>query len=286
MVKRNPLVSVVIPTLNEERFLGQCLETIKNQTYKNVEIIVVDNGSADKTVAIAKKHGARAYQAGPERAGQVNFGVKKAKGKYCYRVDGDFILEPEVVEQCVEKCEGEKLDGIAVHNTSAEGLGFWAEVRKLERNCYRDDKLIVAVRFFSKEAFKEISGFDASLFGPEDYDFHNRFLAAGFRYGRIKAIERHLGEPRNLRDIYKKSFFYGQEMARYFKKHPRRAIRQLNPARSAFFRHFGELVSQPRFFLGLIVMGVVKSAAGWLGFLKAYLTGFKRGYRLIRKNYA
>ena len=108
-MKRNPLVSVVIPTLNEERFLGQCLETIKNQTYKNVEIIVVDNGSADKTVAIAKKHGARAYQAGPERAGQVNFGVKKAKGKYCYRVDGDFILEPEVVEQCVEKCEGEKL---------------------------------------------------------------------------------------------------------------------------------------------------------------------------------
>lgn len=284
-MKKGPLVSIIIPTLNEEKFLGRCLESIKKQTYKNIEVIVVDNGSTDKTVEIAKRHGARVYQSGPERAGQVNFGVKKAKGKYCYRVDGDFILEPEVVEQCVKKCEQEGLDGIAVHNTSAEGLGFWAEVRKLERNCYRDDDLIVAVRFFSKKAHEAIGGFDTTLFGPEDYDFHNRFLKAGFKYGRIKAIERHLGEPRSLKDIFKKSFFYGQEMTRYFKKNPRKGIRHLNPFRLAFFRHWKEMSKHPVLFLGFIVMWLTKFTAGGLGLIKVWLTGFKRGYRFIRKSY-
>lgn len=283
---RKPLVSVIIPTLNEARFLPQCLESIKRQTYKNIEIIVVDNHSTDKTVKIAKKFGAWVYTAGPERAGQVNFGVKKAKGKYCYRVDGDFLLEPEIVEQCVKKCEEENLDGVAVHNTSAEGLGFWADVRKMERNCYRDDDLIVAVRFFSKKAFEKIGGFDTDLFGPEDYDFHNRFLSAGFKFGRVKAIERHLGEPKSLRDIFRKSFVYGQEMGRYLRKNPRKAIRQLNPARLAFFRHFKELVSHPLLFFGFIVMGIVKSIGGWLGIIKAFVTGFKRKYQVVKKSYA
>lgn len=285
-MKTRPKVSIIIPTLNEEKFLNRCLKNIVNQTYQNIEIIIVDRGSQDKTTEIAKKYTPYIYQSLTERAGQVNLGVKKSKGKYCYRVDGDFVLEPEVVEQCVEKCEGEKLDGIAVHNTSAEGLGFWADVRKLERNTYRDDDLIVAVRFFSKESFEKIGGFDITLFGPEDYDFHNRFLAAGFRYGRIRAIERHLGEPKSLKDIFRKSFFYGQEMARYFRKNPRRAAQQLNPARFAFFRHFRELIAHPRLFAGLVIMWLSKFSAGGLGFLKAYLTGFKRKYQFIRKNYA
>ncbi|MBM3283586.1 glycosyltransferase [Candidatus Gottesmanbacteria bacterium] len=44
-----PLVSIVIPTLNEEKNIGRCLESILDQTYKNIEIIVVDNNSKDKT---------------------------------------------------------------------------------------------------------------------------------------------------------------------------------------------------------------------------------------------
>ena len=51
----NPLVSVIIPTYNSSRTLEKCLESIKNQTYKNIEIIVVDNNSTDNTKEIAKK---------------------------------------------------------------------------------------------------------------------------------------------------------------------------------------------------------------------------------------
>jgi len=51
-----PLVSVIVPTKNSEKFLDKCLKSIKNQTYKNIEIIVVDGGSKDKTLEIAQAH--------------------------------------------------------------------------------------------------------------------------------------------------------------------------------------------------------------------------------------
>lgn len=275
-METNPLVSVIIPARNSAQFIKSCLESIKKQTYKNIEIIVVDNNSTDETKEIARKFTRLFFNHGPERAAQMNFGAKKAKGQYLYRVDSDFVLEPDVVKQCVEQCEKESLDGIAVINTSAEGLGFWADVRKLERNTYRDDDLIVAVRFFSKKAFEKIGGFDETLYGPEDYDFHNRFLKAGFKWGRIRAIERHLGEPKSLLDIAKKHFFYGQEMLSYLKKHPQRGLKQINPVRRAYLRHWKDFVSHPVLFFGIGVMTIVKFSTGGLGFIKALIFGPRR----------
>lgn len=268
---KSPLVSVIIPALNSEKFIDQCLNSIKNQTYKNVEVIVVDNNSTDKTKQIAKRYTKLVFNKGPERSAQINFGAQNAKGKYLYRVDSDFIVEPKVIEQCVNKCEVENLDGIAVHNTSAEGLGFWAEVRKYERNSYVDDSLIVAVRFFTKTAFEKLHGFDETLYGPEDYDFHNRFIAAGFKWGRIEAKELHLGEPTSLLDLWKKHYFYGQQMVFYFKKHPKIASKQFNPIRGSFLRHKDLFISNPKIFLGLIIMQIAKFSAGGLGFAKASL---------------
>lgn len=273
---KGPLVSIIIPSLNSSDFIELCLESIKKQTYKNVEAFFIDNPrSKDNAKEIAKKYTKNVFVAGPERSAQINYAVRKARGKYLYRVDADFVLEKEVIEQCVQKCEEEKLDGIAVHNTSAEGLGFWAEVRKFERNTYKDDNLIVAVRFFTKKSWEKIGGFDEKLYGPEDYDFHNRFVTAGFRWGRIKAIERHLGEPRNLADIWKKHFFYGQQMGFYLKKHPEIALKQLNPVRASYFRHYKTLIKNPSILFGIVIMTIVKFTAGGLGLVKAKLSNYK-----------
>ncbi|OGH18570.1 MAG: glycosyl transferase [Candidatus Levybacteria bacterium RIFCSPHIGHO2_12_FULL_38_12] len=266
-----PLVTVIIPAFNSAQFLGRCLDSVKKQTYKNIEIIVVDRNSSDGTQEIAKKYTKRVYTHGPERSAQINCAASIAKGKYLYRVDSDFILEPDVIKQCVEKCEKDNLDGIAVHNTSAEGLGFWAEVRKYERNSYKDDNLIVAVRFFTKKALEKVGGFDESLWGPEDYDFHNRFVKAGFKWGRIKAIERHLGEPKSLYDIWKKHFFYGKQMVFYFKKYPSIATKQFIPIRKSYLRNWKMFFYHPLIFFGLIIMIIVKFTAGGLGFLHAFL---------------
>ncbi len=276
-MKTNPIVSVIVPSFNSASTIKKCLESIKKQTYKNIELLVIDNFSKDKTRDFSKKYTKKVFTAGPERAAQVNFGASRAKGKYLYRVDSDFILEPEVVTQCVSLCESNNLDGVAVHNTSAEGLGFWADVRKLERDSYKDDKLIVGVRFFTKKSWEELGGFDKTLLGPEDYDFHNRFIKKGFFWGRIKAIERHMGEPKNLLDIFKKHYWYGKQMLYYFKKHPIIATQQFNPIRLSYFRHYKLFLNSPQLLSGLVIMNFVKFLAGGLGFLVAFITQYGAG---------
>lgn len=272
---KHPLVSVIIPSYNSAGTIVRCLESIKQQTYQPIEIIVVDRYSTDAAKRLARRFTAKVYSHGPERAAQVNFGAKKARGKYLYRVDSDFVLERDVVKQCVDTCEKNHLDGIAVHNTSAENLGFWADVRKLERDTYRDDALIVAVRFFTKRAWEAIGGLDETLYGPEDYDFHNRFVATGYRWGRIRAIERHLGEPKMLADIYRKHFWYGKQMLFYFRKYPSISLLQFNPIRRSYFRHYKTFLAHPVLTIGLMIMTATKFLAGGLGFLTAWITNYK-----------
>lgn len=268
---KSPLISVIVPSCNSAGTIVRCLDSIKVQTYRPIEIIVVDRYSTDATKRLARRFTPKVYSRGPERAAQVNFGAKIARGKYLYRVDSDFILERDVVKQCVDACEKNRLDGIAVHNTSAENLGFWAEVRKFERNTYIDDDLIVAVRFFTKQSWEAIGGLDEALYGPEDYDFHNRFVAAGYRWGRICAIERHLGEPKTLADIYRKHFWYGKQMLFYFKKHPSISLLQFNPIRRSYFRHYKTFLAHPVLTIGLMIMTATKFFAGGLGFLSQTL---------------
>ena len=84
------MISVVIPTLNEELYLSDILHDLKEQTLKSDEVIVVDAGSEDKTVSIAKKAGARTLISHIKNAGaQRNQGARAAKGEWILFVDAD-----------------------------------------------------------------------------------------------------------------------------------------------------------------------------------------------------
>ena len=98
-------VSVIITTKNEERNMENILSSLKKQTLKDIEIIVVDNNSSDKTKQISQKYGALVFNQGPERSAQRNFGVSKASGKYVVILDADMILETKVLEECFKKAE-------------------------------------------------------------------------------------------------------------------------------------------------------------------------------------
>ena len=102
---KNPNVSIVIPVLNGEKTIKNCLTSILNQSYKDYEIIVVDNNSTDKTKEIARKYTRLVFNKGPERSVQRNFGIDKGKGKYALYLDADMTLSKRVIEECVEICE-------------------------------------------------------------------------------------------------------------------------------------------------------------------------------------
>lgn len=260
----SPLVSIIIPTKNSAKTLEPTLESIAGQTYRNYEIIVVDNYSTDRTVTIARRYTDKVYIDAPERTAQVNFGIRKAVGDYVYEVGSDFVLEPSVLEEAVKKCELEGFDALAIHNTSDATVSFWAKVRKFERDMYRDDDLNVAARFIRKELFSKIGYFDETLVAAEDYDLHNRIIAANYRVGKIEAKETHIGEPKTLKEIIRKHYYYGTTLPAFLAKNRERGMKQLSPLRPAYAKNWKLFLAHPLLSLGFLIYQIVRySSAAW-----------------------
>ena len=276
LTESKSLVSVIIPTKNSADTIDKCLASIRKQSYDRIEIILVDNYSCDQTLNIAEKYGAKIYQAGPERSAQVNFGVSKALGKYIYRVDSDFVLEPNVVHEAVQSCEKFGYDAIVIHNTSDPTISFWAKVRKMERDSYRNDETNVAARFWKKEVFESIGGFDVNLIAGDDYDVHNRLLKGNFKIGWIKAQETHIGEPRNIAEIFRKHYFYGQNLGLFIEKNQERAIKQLSPLRRSLAKSLSGTSKEPDIIMGFFVYQFLRYTAATLGMLSAKLKSSQR----------
>lgn len=99
MIKQKHLVSIIIRTKNEENWIASCLNSVVNQSYKNFEIILVDNGSKDKTVEIAKKFNVKILNIKKFKPGRaINYGIKKSKGDvvvclsgHCIPVNADWL---------------------------------------------------------------------------------------------------------------------------------------------------------------------------------------------------
>jgi len=225
--KNVPLVSVVITTRNEEKNLENCLRSVKAQTYENIELIVVDNFSKDKTVEIAKKYGAKVYSKGPERSSQRNYGAQVASGAYLLYLDADMILSPKVIEECVEKCEHDKVDAVYVPERIV-GEGFWIKVRDFERSFYTGT-VVDAVRFTRKDLFNKAGGFDESLIGPEDWDFDRRIRKIS-RTGIINAVLYHNEGWFSMKRYLEKKNYYSNGIKNYIRKwgsHDLEAVKQI-----------------------------------------------------------
>ncbi|MDR0305744.1 MAG: glycosyltransferase [Chitinispirillales bacterium] len=103
-----PLISVIVPTYNGEKYIGRCIESIQNQTYKNLEIIVVNDGSTDKTNTILDQYANRDYRitvcnqenGGVSRA--RNTGIAMAKGHFIGFVDDDDAIEKDMYELLIK----------------------------------------------------------------------------------------------------------------------------------------------------------------------------------------
>jgi glycosyltransferase involved in cell wall biosynthesis len=264
----NPVVSIIIPTKNSSKTLAACLDSVVNQYYKNIEIIVVDNHSTDSTIEIARKYTSDVYTFGPERSFQINYGAQMASGKYIYRVDSDFVLEPDVIGAAVYEAEINDYGAVIIHNTSDPTVSFWAKVRKFERDMYDlgSDELKIAVRFVRKDAFLSVGGFDTRMISGEDYDLHNRIIKR-YDIGRINAKEVHLGEYKSLGEVARVNYFYGKNTGFFLRIHKSRGLRQVNPFRKVYLRNYKEFLSHPVLGAGFVVYQIVKYSSATVGLL-------------------
>ncbi len=109
------LVSLLVINWNGEKHLGELLESLQNQTYKNTEIIVWDNVSNDKSALIAEKFKKAKFIASKENfgySGGTNRAIDAAKGDYFFVLNNDLVLDKNCVEECVKTMESEENCGI------------------------------------------------------------------------------------------------------------------------------------------------------------------------------
>lgn len=107
-MKNNNTISVIIPIFNVEKYLGECLDSVINQTYKNLQIILVDDGSTDNSGKICDEYAAKdsrivvIHQKNAGAGAAKNAGLEKATGEYLAFVDSDDYLELEAYEKMLE----------------------------------------------------------------------------------------------------------------------------------------------------------------------------------------
>lgn len=131
---KSKLVSIVIPVYNEEEHLSGCLESIKKQTLKPFEVIVIDNNSTDKTASIAMKY-SFVKLIHEKKQGVVfarDAGFNQAKGKIIGRIDADTIVDPDWVDNLEKTFKEDKVDAVTgsvyYYDVAYQELSFKADL--------------------------------------------------------------------------------------------------------------------------------------------------------------
>ena len=101
-----PKFSIVIPVYNVENYIGKCLESIKNQTFKDYEIIVVDDGSNDNSMKIVKKYDTKIINSSHVGVSEArNIGAKQAKGEYLIFLDSDDYWDKDLLKELTKSMD-------------------------------------------------------------------------------------------------------------------------------------------------------------------------------------
>lgn len=281
---KEPLVSIIITTRNSAGTLEKLLSSIQNQTYKEIETIVVDNDSSDSTLAIARKFTGKVFNKGPERSAQRNHGAKKSKGRYLVFLDSDMELTGKVIKDCVEKAKESKFKAFVIPERTV-GSGVVARIRKFEREMYMKDPTIELARFFDRQVFFEFGGYDEVLTGPEDYDLPYR-ISKKYEIGRTGKYILHHEEGLTLGKLLKKKFYYGSKGSLYAAKHPELIrIQGTILFRMAYLRSWKKFVKNPHLGIAFIFLRSLEtvfaisgfvSSVGFINFVKTLPKLFKR----------
>lgn len=195
--KNLPLVSVVVPCYNHEKYVKKTIESIINQTYKNIELIVIDDGSKDNSVKaiqeLANKYSFTfIHRPNKGLSATLNEGIQLSKGKYFSTIASDDILILEKIEKQVEFMESNPKFGMcygkivyfenSIENTSEypnSNKQGWVFDDLLNYGCF----IPAPSTFIRKNVFETVGGYDESLL-IEDWDMWLR-IAEKYQVGYV-----------------------------------------------------------------------------------------------------
>lgn len=268
-----PLVSVVIPTYNSQKNIEQCLNSIKKQTYGNVEILVVDRHSTDDTVQMSRRFKAKVLPLDAERSEAKNFAAAKANGSFLLFIDSDMVLSQNVVKNCVDRCLQQDVDAITIPEKCV-GQGLIGEWRKAEKNSLStSEKFVEIPRFFKKSAFLAVGGYDEQLVCGEDFDFFQRFKNRSFKTDKIFSNILHFEGNPSLRSILSKAYYYGRTFPALIKKNPLVSLERYAGMRLVFMGNLGASFRGIGSLLGFFTVKMLEYGAYFLGIFSQLVCG-------------
>lgn len=180
------MLSIVIPTLNEEKYLPLLLDSIKDQDFTDYEIIVSDGGSNDKTLEIAKKYGCQTVIDNEHHhpSWQRNNGASLASGEILLFLDADIILQPNFLSDTVSEFKKKKYAGAGfymkfnpatpLYNFYSGLFNFFCFFRQ-----YFAPAAVGGGIMVRREIHKAIQGFDLKIYVAEDFDYCYRVSRIG-----------------------------------------------------------------------------------------------------------
>ena len=196
------MISIIIPTLNEQDYLPRLLESIKKQNFSDYEIIISDAGSKDKTLEIAKDYGCLITKGGLPAKGRNN-GAKIAKGEILFFLDADTVLPNFFLEKSLQEFQLKKLDiasfTFGTHSKNKffhTMLNFYNNMIIQLQNQLPYCAIGVLVK---KELFEKIHGYREELTLSEDHDLARRAIAYG-KFGIIGAGKIFVSDRRFVKD--------------------------------------------------------------------------------------
>lgn len=263
-----PLVSIIIPTYNSARTLEQCLLSVKNQDYEDIEIIVVDNNSSDATKEIAKKYTDKVFNKGPERTAQKNYGIEKATGEYLLIIDGDMFIDSWLISECVKLISKDTNNWWVCVPVSDVWGSYWVRCIAFERSLYVWTQM-EAPRFLRKDLVEQVWKY------PEDIIFFEEFIVPQ-KIEKLWYNIRIHSENKIYHDYYdfnfiqnlKKRFNYGKTMRAYSENQTEYSDCQLwiGNRLNIFFTN-KRFYSKPHLSFGILSLKFMELVSGKLGLI-------------------
>lgn len=196
--KKKPLVSIVVPVYNGEKYIRDTIESVINQTYPNIECIVIDDGSTDTTSEILKEFGVKIFTLTQNNAGQsvaLNNGFERAKGDYIGYLSADDLIDLDHIECLINEfnervnSESGKLNEFVLFSRyrliDSNGCVFGLASKPFDGQHQYVEKfnnVIGPGAIFSRSLFTKNGGWDSRFKQIPDYVFWLKNINEAFFY--------------------------------------------------------------------------------------------------------
>ena len=236
--EHSKMVTVIVPCFDEEMVIKASLESLKKQTYRNFEIIVVDDGSVDNTYLIAKNmefsEKGRSLTALTKvnggKANALNYGIEKARGSLILSVDADSRLSHDAIELMVAYFEDPKVGAVAGSVYVTNQNTIWTKLQALEyiqglnlvRNGQAFLKLVNIIPgpigMFRKDAIIAAGGYQDDTYA-EDCDLTLHLISQGYKIDyEIDAVS-YTEAPEGLIDLLRQRYRWTRGILQSVIKH-------------------------------------------------------------------